>query len=150
VPEAGHRPGRADGAPGDLQRRTRQQLQGARGREARSQGRRLREDGHRGADGPVTWSVLGQASVPPIRTPTVDWLAASPEIALTGAAVAIVLLRSLVRRRAWVSPASLAIAFSGATAAGLLLVRQWREVQDHGAITTIAGMVRIDGFGVFL
>jgi NADH-quinone oxidoreductase subunit N len=98
----------------------------------------------------VTWTVLGQASVPPIRTPTVDWLAVSPEIALTGAAIAIVLLRSLVRRAAWVYPASLAIAFSGAMAAGALLVRQWREVQDHGAITTIAGMLRVDGFGVFL
>jgi NADH-quinone oxidoreductase subunit N len=98
----------------------------------------------------VTWSVLGQGGVPPIQTPSVDWLALSPEIALAGAAVAIVLLRSLVRRAPWVYPASLAISFSGATAAGALLVRHWREVQDHGAITTMAGMLRVDGFGVFL
>ena len=96
-------------------------------------------------------SILAQAAgVPPIRTPSVDWLAVAPLIALTGAAIAIVLLRSVVRHRAWVYPVSLAIAFSGAAAAAALLVRQWREVQDHGAITTVAGMVRIDGFGVFL
>ena len=96
-------------------------------------------------------SLLTQArDVPTIRTPTVDWLAVGPEIALAGAAVAIVLLRSLVRRGKWVYPASLVLAFSGVIAAGALLVRQWREVQDHGAITTIAGMLRVDGFGVFL
>jgi NADH-quinone oxidoreductase subunit N len=99
----------------------------------------------------VILSILAQAAgVPPIRTPSVDWLAVAPLIALTGAAIAIVLLRSVVRHRAWVYPVSLAIAFSGAAAAAALLVRQWREVQDHGAITTVAGMVRIDGFGVFL
>jgi NADH-quinone oxidoreductase subunit N len=98
----------------------------------------------------MSWSALGQGGVPPISTPTIDWLAVAPEIALAAAAVAIVLLRSIVRRAAWVYPASLAIAFSGATAAGALLVRQWHEVQDHGAITTIAGMLRVDGFGVFL
>ncbi|HKA92976.1 MAG TPA: NADH-quinone oxidoreductase subunit N [Acidimicrobiia bacterium] len=96
-------------------------------------------------------SLLTQArDVPTIRTPAVDWLAISPEVALAGAAVAIVLLRSVVRRGKWVYPAALVLAFSGVTTAAALLVRQWREVQDHGAITTIAGMVRVDGFGVFL
>jgi NADH-quinone oxidoreductase subunit N len=61
-----------------------------------------------------------------------------------------VLLRSVVRRGRWVYPASLVVSFSGVTAAAALLVRQWREVQDHGPITTIAGMLRVDGFGVFL
>ena len=96
-------------------------------------------------------SLLTQArDVPSISTPSVDWLAISPEIALTGAAVAIIMLRSVVRRASWVYPVSLTLSFSGVTAAAALLVRQWREVQDHGAITTIAGMVRVDGFGVFL
>jgi NADH-quinone oxidoreductase subunit N len=99
----------------------------------------------------VIASLLTQArDVPTIRTPSVDWLAVSPEIALAGAAVAIVLLRSVVRRAPWVYPASLVLSFSGVTAAAALLVRQWREVQDHGPITTIAGMLRVDGFGVFL
>jgi len=99
----------------------------------------------------VITSLLTQArDVPTIRTPAVDWLAITPEVALAGAAVAIVLLRSVVRRGKWVYPAALVLAFSGVTAAAALLVRQWREVQDHGAITTIAGMVRVDGFGVFL
>ena len=60
------------------------------------------------------------------------------------------LLRSIVRRGRWVYPASIVLAFSGVTAAAALLVRQWSEFQDHGAITTIAGMLRVDGFGVFL
>jgi len=99
----------------------------------------------------VIASLLTQArDVPNIRTPSVDWLAVSPELALAGAAVAIVLLRSLVRRGSWVYPASIVLAFSGVTAAAALLVRQWSEFQDHGAITTIAGMLRVDGFGVFL
>jgi NADH-quinone oxidoreductase subunit N len=99
----------------------------------------------------VIASLLTQArDVPNIRTPSVDWLAVSPEIALAGAAVAIVLLRSLVRRGRWVYPAALVLAFSSVTAAAALLIRQWSEVQDHGAITTIAGMLRVAGFGVFL
>jgi NADH-quinone oxidoreductase subunit N len=99
----------------------------------------------------VIASLLTQAGdVPTIQTPAVDWLAVGPEIALAGAAVAIVLLRSVVRRGRWVYPASLVLAFSGVTAAAALLVRQWREFQDHGPITTIAGMLRVDGFGVFL
>jgi len=60
------------------------------------------------------------------------------------------MLRSLVRRAAWVYPVSLVLSFGGVTAAAALLFRQWREVQDNGAIATIAGMVRVDGFGVFL
>ena len=96
-------------------------------------------------------SLLTQArDVPNIATPSVDWLAVGPEVALAAAAVAIVLLRSIVRRGRWVYPASIVLAFSGVTAAAALLVRQWSEFQDHGAITTIAGMLRVDGFGVFL
>jgi NADH-quinone oxidoreductase subunit N len=99
----------------------------------------------------VIASLLTQArDVPNIATPSVDWLAVGPEVALAAAAVAIVLLRSIVRRGRWVYPASIVLAFSGVTAAAALLVRQWSEFQDHGAITTIAGMLRVDGFGVFL
>ena len=86
----------------------------------------------------------------PIRTPSIDWMAIAPEIALGFAAIAIVLLRSLMRRRRPVNEASLYLAIAGIAAAAALLVRQWVLVQDDGPITTIAGMVRVDGFGVFL
>ncbi len=85
-----------------------------------------------------------------LATPTVNWLAIAPELALAGAAVLIVLLRALVRRSRLVYPAALCIAFAGVLVAGGLLVPQWNKVQNHGAITTMAGMVRVDGFGVFL
>src|SRR5262249_31327215 len=151
LPEAGHRPDRALGAPSDLQRRARQQLQGARRRQARHAHGELRRAEPAGAGGPVITSLLTQArDVPTIRTPTVDWLPVGAGNPPARAAVPIVLLRSLVRRGKWGYPASLVLAFSGVIAAGALLVRQWREVQDHGAITTIAGMLRVDGFGVFL
>jgi NADH-quinone oxidoreductase subunit N len=85
-----------------------------------------------------------------LATPSVNWLAVAPEIALAGAAVLIVLLRALVRRSRFVYSAALCIAFAGVLVAGALLVPQWNKVQNHGAITTMAGMMRVDGFGVFL
>jgi len=94
--------------------------------------------------------VIAQADPQELVTPTVDWLAIGPEIALAGAAIFIVLLRSIVRRGPWVYRASLFLAIGGVVAAGVLLGRQWNIVRDDGAIDTIAGMVRIDGFGVFL
>jgi NADH-quinone oxidoreductase subunit N len=92
--------------------------------------------------------VIGQA--PPIETPAVDWLAIGPELALAGAAVTIVLLRSTVRRAAWVYPVSLLLAVGGTVVAGVVLARQWNLFQDDGPVDTIAGMVRVDGFGIFL
>jgi NADH-quinone oxidoreductase subunit N len=85
-----------------------------------------------------------------IRTPSVDLIAVAPEIALAGAGAFIVLLRSLVRRSPRVFAISLFASFSGVSAAAALLVRQWRDFQDAGATTTVAGMLRVDGFGVFL
>jgi NADH-quinone oxidoreductase subunit N len=94
--------------------------------------------------------VIAQADPREITTPAVDWLAIGPEIALAGAAIVIVLLRSTVRRAPWVYRASLVVALAGVVAAGAVLARQWNVTQDDGAIDTVAGMVRIDGFGVFL
>ena len=78
------------------------------------------------------------AQVAPIQTPSIDWLAIGPELALVGAAVAIVLQRSIMRRRGPVSEVSLFIAIAGMVAAAALLVRQWTLVQDDGPITTIS------------
>jgi NADH-quinone oxidoreductase subunit N len=94
--------------------------------------------------------VIAQADPQPLVAPSVDWLAIGPEIALAGAAIAIVLLRSIVRRAPWVYRASLLLAVAGTVVAGALLARQWNVIHDDGAIDTLAGMVRIDGFGVFL
>jgi NADH-quinone oxidoreductase subunit N len=85
-----------------------------------------------------------------ITTPSVDFLAIAPEIALAAGAVAIVVLRSVIRRGAWVYSAAFGLAFAGAIAAGILLVVQWHKVQDDGPRSTLAGMVRLDGFGIFL
>ena len=85
-----------------------------------------------------------------IKGPSIDWMAIGPEMALMGAAVVVVLARSLMRRRGPVNQVSLAVAIAGVVAAGAVLFRQWNLVRDHGAIKTIAGMVRVDTFGVYL
>jgi NADH-quinone oxidoreductase subunit N len=90
------------------------------------------------------------AVISDIAAPHVDWLAIAPELALAGAAVLIVLLRALIRRRPGVTMAAFVVAAAGVLAAGGTLVWQWVHVRDDGPITTMAGMVRVDGFGVYL
>jgi len=92
--------------------------------------------------------ILG--AVPPITTPSVDWFAVAPELAVAGAGVVIVLLRALLRRRAVATPLSFAVAFAGLIAAGAVLWRQWQDVHHGGAMTTLASMLRVDGFAIFL
>jgi NADH-quinone oxidoreductase subunit N len=87
---------------------------------------------------------------PPIAHPTINWLAISPEIALAAAGVAIVMLRSVLRRRPIVVPLCTVVAISGVVAAGAVQYRLWHLLRHHRAMTTIAGMVRVDPFGVFL
>ena len=87
---------------------------------------------------------------PPISTPSVDWLAISPELALAAAAVVIVMIRGLLRRRPLATPLCAFVAISGTVAAGAVEYRLWHVVRHHHAITTVAGMVRVDLFGVFL
>jgi NADH-quinone oxidoreductase subunit N len=85
-----------------------------------------------------------------VATPAIDWLAVAPVAALAGAAVAIVLLRALVRRASWVYDASLLIAFVGVAVSAVFLAEQWSKIRDVGSYQAIAGMVAIDGFAVFL
>ena len=85
-----------------------------------------------------------------ILTPKVDWLAIAPVMALVGAALVIVIARSLMRRRGPVDALSFVVAISGVVAAGVVLFRQWNLVRNDGTITTIADSVRVDAFGVFL
>ena len=87
---------------------------------------------------------------PPISTPSVDWLAVAPELALVAAGVVIVMLRALLRRRPVATPLCAVVAISGTVAAGAVEFRLWHDLRHHHAITTVAGMVRVDLFGVFL
>jgi NADH-quinone oxidoreductase subunit N len=90
------------------------------------------------------------AALDPITTPSVDWLAIAPELALGGAAVFIVLARAMLRRRPEATVVAYLLAAVGVITSGAMLAWQWNDVKDHGAITTMAGMVRVDSFGVFL
>jgi NADH-quinone oxidoreductase subunit N len=85
-----------------------------------------------------------------IATPSIDWLAIAPEVALFAAAVLIVLGRSLVRRDPRVAMASLLTALAGTVAAGVLTFAQWVVVDDEGPYQAIRGAVAVDGFAVFV
>jgi NADH-quinone oxidoreductase subunit N len=90
------------------------------------------------------------AATTDLATPAIDWLAVAPVIALSAAAVAIVLLRALVRKAGWVYDASLLIAFVGVAVSAVFLAEQWARIRDVGNYQAIAGMVAVDGFAVFL
>jgi NADH-quinone oxidoreductase subunit N len=89
-------------------------------------------------------------AVAPITAPHVDWLAIAPDVALAGAALVIVLIRAILRRRPGSTTAAFFVAVAGLLAAGGTLAWQWVHVRDHGPISTMSGMVRVDGFGVYL
>jgi NADH-quinone oxidoreductase subunit N len=86
----------------------------------------------------------------PIAAPGVDWYAIAPVVALFGAALAILMLRSVVRHAAWVYDASISIAVIGIAVSGFFLWRQWDVVRDDGPYLALARMMAIDGFAVFL
>ena len=88
--------------------------------------------------------------VAPIITPSVDWLAISPVVALAAAGIAIVLAKALLRSRSATMPVCLVLAFAGVIVASVFEFRLWNVVRDDGPITTVAGMVRVDLFAVFL
>jgi len=87
---------------------------------------------------------------PPLTHPSVNWLAISPELALAAAGVVIVMVRSLLRRRIDTTPLCAVIGISGVVAAGAVEYRLWHLLRHHRAISTVAGMVRVDLFGVYL
>jgi NADH-quinone oxidoreductase subunit N len=94
-------------------------------------------------------TVLAQATEP-IRTPSIDWFAIAPEIALFGAAVAIVLTRALLRRTSWLTEAAFLTACAGVITSGVFTYVQWHIVDRDGPYQAIAGMVAVDGFAVFI
>src|SRR5258708_21308461 len=100
------------------------------------------------------------AATTTIKTPSIDWFAIAPEIALFSAALVIVLGRSLIRHDPRVHEASLLTAIVGVFCAGIFTFVQWAFVQNDGpyqALLTHAvktgdqqvGLVAVDGFAVF-
>ncbi|MEX0664457.1 MAG: NADH-quinone oxidoreductase subunit N [Acidimicrobiia bacterium] len=85
-----------------------------------------------------------------ILGPDIDYLAIAPVLALAAAALVVILAKAILRKRGPVNQISLGVSIVGVVAAGVILGFQWNDVRDHGAITTIAGAVRVDTFGVFL
>ena len=60
------------------------------------------------------------------------------------------MLRSVVRHGSAVYDASVVLATLALVTAGVLLVIQWHVVPRRRADSTLGGMVRVDGFAVFL
>ena len=67
---------------------------------------------------------LAQATEP-IRTPSIDWLAIAPYIALFGAAIVIVLGKALLRGRSWLQEGALLVACLGVLTSGVFVFVQW-------------------------
>ena len=108
--------------------------------------------------------MIALAPVAHIQSPSIDWFAIAPEIAMFSAALAIVLLRSLVRHHPRVHEASLMLAIGGVVIAGVFTAVQWAFVQNDGPYQALItshtipignnvhiayGMVAVDGFAVF-
>jgi NADH-quinone oxidoreductase subunit N len=96
------------------------------------------------------------AAVEQIKTPSIDWFAIAPEIALFSAALVIVLGRSLIRHDPRVHEASLLTAIVGVFCAGIFTAVQWTFIQSEGPYqallthgTNPVGLVAVDGFAVF-
>ncbi|HEV7526277.1 MAG TPA: NADH-quinone oxidoreductase subunit N [Acidimicrobiia bacterium] len=90
------------------------------------------------------------AVAPAIAHSPVDWFAIAPEIALFGAAIAIVVLRSVVRHDPRVPVASMFIAIAGVVVSGVFTGVQWGYVHGNGPYQALSGLVAVDGFAVFV
>lgn len=85
-----------------------------------------------------------------IATPSVDWFAIAPILAVAGAAVLIVLVRALLRDHPDVGRLSIYTGLLGLGLAALLLRENWLDLEFEGSITTVGDMVRVTGVSVFL
>jgi NADH-quinone oxidoreductase subunit N len=95
--------------------------------------------------------LIGQAggTSADFHLPNVSWYALTPFLVLVAGSLVVLVLGALLRtepvRRAF-APLTALIAI----AAGITAIPLWHKVSDHGAYTTIAGSVGIDGFSLFL
>jgi NADH-quinone oxidoreductase subunit N len=85
-----------------------------------------------------------------VATPAVDWLAIAPVMALVGAALIIVMLAAIGKKKSDVPGMALITALAGIALSTVFLLRQWKVVAEDGPVDTMAGMVRVDGLAVFL
>jgi NADH-quinone oxidoreductase subunit N len=89
----------------------------------------------------------------------VDWFAIAPDLALFGAAIAIVILRAVSRHSARVHDTSLLLAVAGVAASAVFTAVQWGFVHGNGPyqafVGTVGGgkttgLIAVDGFAVFI
>jgi NADH-quinone oxidoreductase subunit N len=93
---------------------------------------------------------LAQALDTTIQTPSIDWFAIAPEIALFGTALLIVMLRAIYRHEPRIHELTLLLAFTGVVTSGVFTLVQWIFVDDNGPYEAIKGMVAVDGFAIFV
>jgi NADH-quinone oxidoreductase subunit N len=93
---------------------------------------------------------LSTAPTKPLAVPPIDWVSIAPELSLFAAALAIVLLRSLVRKSPRVFEISVLLAVVGVAASGVCTAVVWHVVNHDGPYQAINGMVAVDGFSVFV
>ncbi|HEV7886365.1 MAG TPA: NADH-quinone oxidoreductase subunit N [Acidimicrobiales bacterium] len=86
--------------------------------------------------------------LPPLRVPQVEYKAMVPELVLMGAALLLLLIASLNRRRPPVGSYATFTAVAGVVA-GVASWQQWRDVADHGAYRAVANAIVVDGFSAF-
>ena len=85
-----------------------------------------------------------------IATPEIDWTAIVPHLVLTGGALVLLTLSSVLRHRI---PSWFYAAYTAAVGVGAFFgsIHLWQRVQNSdGPFTALAGAIGIDGFSVFL
>ncbi len=92
--------------------------------------------------------LLGAAKASAIALPHIDYTAILPELILVGGVLALIGISAVTPRQ---PPTGVyAAATVGISVAALVAsLRLWREVQLHGAFTTVAHSIDVDGFAVF-
>ncbi len=91
---------------------------------------------------------VGEALATSLQTPTVDWFALSPLVALVVGGILLLTVASLVKSL----PKSFATAWSVLTAAVSIgwAIAVWNRIGDDGPWSTVGGAVGVDRFSVFL
>jgi NADH-quinone oxidoreductase subunit N len=109
-----------------------------------------------------SFTLLAADTAHRIATPKVDWRALAPIVILLVGGIVVLTIASLTRKRAstrWYAPFTVAVA----VLAGLSALPVWARVQSwdrllwitlpkapRGPFSTVAGMVGVDGFGLFV
>ena len=84
-----------------------------------------------------------------VDLPTVRWDGLTPLMILTGGAVVLLLAQSLLGR--WLPRVTwVLLTVTTAVAALISAILVWDDVHDHGAYSTLASSLGVDGFSLFL